>query len=105
MKTFVEYNTKEMEELFLQLAHLDELYVELLLYKYRYDMFYSYNGTWYFCIDKRNKEIWVNYDLIWKNFEEPFHNIEKHISCFFDSMLSKHMVFNDYKYLKMQLDN
>jgi len=105
MKTFEQFDViDEKEKLFLELVHLDKLYVEILLYKYPYDMFYSYNNIWLFCIDKKNKQIWVNYDLIWKHFEETFHNIEIYISDFFDIMLSKHMGFNNYNYLKMELD-
>ena len=51
MKTFEQYNIndeKEMEELFLEIAHLDELEIRFDFIKYNLDLFYFYNDEWLF---------------------------------------------------------
>lgn len=66
MKTFDGFNNMdEKEELFLSLAHLDELVIRFDFMWSSEDIFYFYNKTCLFVKDKKNKMFSINSDEIW----------------------------------------
>ncbi|MCK9445713.1 hypothetical protein M0Q50_02345 [bacterium] len=94
MKTFEQYNIndeKEMEELFLEIAHLDELEAKFYFIEYPDDVFYYYKNDWIFCYDKDGHYFWISVNLwgIFRN-EHYFKSDEIKLKSFMYSMIEKH---------------
>lgn len=95
MKTFENYNKdeKEMEELFLQLAHFDELYIYFDFITYSEYIYYRTNGDWLFDQNKIKKEFWISYE-IFMVFEQQFYDSD--IFIFIASMIEKYFGIKNY---------
>ncbi|MCK9445716.1 hypothetical protein M0Q50_02360 [bacterium] len=95
MKTFEQYNNKEkeMEESFLELAHLDKLEIRFNFIDSKYQMFYVYNGVYIFLQDKIEKRF-VVYNDVSNYFIANFYYAN--IKVFFNNMIKKHLNLFDY---------
>lgn len=88
MKTFEDFNN--MEELFLGIAHLDDLEIKFDFIDYGADFFYYYNDSWLFKENKKNEFFFINYDKIWSVFEKKYGLNYDEIDNFMTIMLDKY---------------
>ena len=99
MKTFEQYNNKEkeMEELFIQLSHLDELDIKFDFLRYKYEMFYFYKKNFLFDIEKFGTnsidKFWID-EKIWNRIVLRFGFSSIDIEDFMVSMSIKYFGIN-----------
>ena len=64
--------------------------------KYTDSVFWEKNGEILFEQDLNNMEIWVNYQTVWKIFEEIFHMNYIETQSFIKSMVEEHLNWNGF---------
>ena len=101
MKTFEAFNNiDEKEELFLQLAHLDELEIKFDFIEYENIIFYFYKDKCLFYQNKKSKAFYIEYVKIWSVFEKKFSLNFKETKDFMVGAIDKHFKLKDYTPLK-----
>jgi len=108
MKTFEQYNIndeKEMEELFLEIAHLDELEIRFDFIKYNLDLFYFYNDEWLFSQDKKFKNFYLNHKNIWLKFGYTSDLNKSGFRFIIRNIVNKHFNLTDYSVGNLSIVN
>lgn len=96
MKSFEQY--KDMEQLFLELAHIDELEIRFnFISNHNNSILFFYKDIWLFDQDKKTKEFYINYDNIWLIIKSKFNLKIKEIRYFFTYMIEKYFNLTGYE--------
>lgn len=97
MKTYESFNNKEQEELFLELARLDELEIKFNFINTPNKLFYHYDGILYFINEKENKYFSINRNWICFEFKNEFGFDESETLSFMETMIEKYFGLYNYK--------
>lgn len=105
MKTYEDFNNideKKMEELFLQLSHLDELEIRFSfldnnnnLSSSKYYLYYYYKSVCFFEINTNRKYFWINEVSIFNIIREEIIDYNSTMK-FIKKMIDKYFVHKNY---------
>lgn len=105
MKTFEDFNNideKKMEEIFLQLVHLDELEISFRfldsnnnLTSCKYYLWYYYNNHCYFEINRNKKYFWIDDASIFNILSKEIIDYNSTMK-FIKKMIDKYFVHKNY---------
>lgn len=99
MKTFGNFNNKQkqMEDFFIEVAHLDELEIKFDFIEYNgLFLYYYYNNVRLFDMTKKFKYFHIN-SLIWKSFSSKFNLDYNNAQSILSSMIEKYFNLSGYK--------
>lgn len=103
MITFENYNIdNEVENLFLELAHLDELEIGFDFINNKYQLLYKYNNVYLFSHDKPTKYLRIKYGEIWSSIEDIFNLTIEETTYHMNKMTEKY--FNLYDYITINVN-
>lgn len=91
------YTKEEKENLFLELAHLDELEIKFDFIDYKTTLDYVYNDEILFIQSKRIKIFVINYKDIWSVFTKRFNLTRGEIKEFTEDMIEKYFNLKGYR--------
>lgn len=98
MKTFEAFNNidKEIEELFLELSHIDELDIKFDFREWTDSIFYFYGNIVLFEQELLSHHFWINDKKIYNVIKKEFDLNSGEINMYMDGMIEKHLNIHGY---------
>lgn len=96
MKTFESFNIKDVEDLFLQLIHLDELEIKFDFMHMKTYLFYNYKENYLLIQDKQKNIIFID-DRIIEQMQKDLYLRRVDTIYFIGEMIEKYFGLKNYE--------